>query len=156
MSDWINKNLFKNRCVRALIFKEDHRLVTRYLIPTVDDHITAGERSFMIDHKNFYFQKGIPTYIYNSISPEPINPITFMPDDMTSQRLHIAVSAKVERNVFNADAKGLKPGTLGLIFGLLTLGAIAGVIYMMVERFDAMQTEIDQLEQLLRLIGGLG
>lgn len=62
----------------------------------------------------------------------------------------------VTKEMQEADQKGLKAGALGLIFGLLTLGAIAGVIYMMIERFDAMQAEIDKLTQLLRLIGGLG
>ena len=155
MSDWINKNIFKSRCVRALIFREDHRMVTRYLIPTVDDHITAGDRTFMIDHENFFFQKGIPTYVYNSVCPSPVN-VNTVKADMTSQQFNVAVTSKVERNVFKADQKGMKAGTLSLLFGLLTLVAIGGVIYMMIDRFDAMQAEIDQLTQLLRLIGGLG
>lgn len=155
MSDFINKILFKNKCVRAIICTDAHRYTIRYLIPTVDQTITVKQCSYAIDDHNFYFYKGIPTYIYNASCPSPLN-VNTIGTDMTSQHFNIALSAKVEREVFLADKKGLKPETLILVFGLLVLGAVGGAIYLMLEKFSAMETEIEALKNLIQLLGGIG
>ena len=153
MTKFSAKYLNGNKAVKAIIFSKDKRIKTYYCIPQ-NKTITIGTNSFVINDDDFFLSDGFPTYIYNDISSEPVNPNklnnkTFMkPDDFNA-----AISSKVAREIFDAASNKMDAGGLGLIFSGITLAAVAILAYIGYSNFESMLAIINEIRDGLASLG---
>lgn len=157
MSQFIIKNFQKKQAVKAYVVYPNKRVKLFWAIPK-DGFIKVDKKQFIVDDKSFYLGKdNIQTYYYDSNHVEPLN--IFNPDkplsSMTPDDFDTAISAQVAREIFNATAGGVDKSTIALLLSGVTLLAVIVVGYMALGNIDTILTKLQELEDLLKLIGGM-
>ena len=152
MGNWINKHLFKNKCVQAVIHHTDRRMTQHFVIPKTG-MITIKDQSYAIDNDTFYMNHGYRTYVYAENNINSINlfrdPSIIPPDE-----LNTAISARVATEIFLANKANIDKMTIVMILSGLAVAGVLGLGYLLMKRFDELETTIDTLEQILRAMGG--
>ncbi len=154
MGNFINKTFLKGKCIRALVHYQDRRVRLHWVIPK-DNTLTVNKESFTINDKDFVLHKGIPTYLYVSGTPEPMNLYKQpMNEIMTSKDFNVALNANVARQIFEAQGSNLG-GMIPLILGFVIIAVMGYLFYTMNQEFTALRNQINQINELLNsLMGG--
>lgn len=152
MNNWINKTFFKSKCVKAVVYCEDKRVRTYYVLP--DDNkntITIKElgKSFWItteDGKSRFQYidiNGFPTYLYHYDRIEPVDPMDAK--NLGSRKpaeVNKALSAKILQELFSSINSSLSGNMMFfLMMGLMVLGF--GMIYYVFSQ------QLDELKQII-------
>lgn len=166
-NQFIIKNFLKRKAVKAFVLYPDKRIRTYWAIPD-GNIIKINNMSFLINENDFSLDtKGIPCYIYDISNIEPKNlqneikpkkPSAGKTEDyriITPQDLDTAITAKVATEIFNASRKNMDTGTITLIFSVLSVIAVGVVAYMGFEKLDVIIEKLQELEDLIKLIGGM-
>ena len=157
MSNWINKTFFKSRCVKVIVYCEDKRIRTYYVLPdenktTVSIKEIGKSFSIITDDGKSRFQyidiNGFPTYLFNYDRLEPIDPMDAK--NLGSRRpaeIAKALNAKIIQELFSSINSSLAGNTMFfLMMGLMILGF--GMIYYVFSQ------QLDELKQIITTTTG--
>ncbi len=162
MNSWIAKTFFKSSCVKALVYCEDKRVRTFYVVPDENRNtitISSIGKTFSIisdgkTRSQYIDIKGYPTYLFNYDRLEAIDPLDAKNlGTRTPAEVSKALNAKVIHEVFSSTNQGLQGNMMSiLLIGVMVLGF--GLLYYM------FTSEIASLKELLTnttqsVLGGL-
>lgn len=150
MSNFIVKTFYRSKAVKAIITYPDKRVKTFWVVPK-GHTITIGNNTFNINKEDFYLQKGIPTYFYNTNNTEPVNVITEAQSKITPDDYNVAISSAVAREIFETSGGNKNPGLISLIFSILATALSGGAVYLVVE----LTKKVDQITEWLKVILGV-
>jgi hypothetical protein len=154
MNEWAIKTFYKSRAIRATIIYPDKRIRLHWALP-VGDTVQIGKMAYKINNEDVLIQKGIPSYIFRSDRPEPINPFALAKSVMTAEDFNVAISAKVASEILAVTSGKMDPGLLAIAGGILATLAIIGVGYWLSTILESMTERIAELERLIKLLGGI-
>ena len=161
MNNWINKTFFKSQCVKAIVYCEDKRVRTFYVVPdsnkaTITIPSLGKTFSIISDGKTrsqYIDLKGYPTYLFNYDRLESIDPLdaknlgTRTPFEMSK-----ALNSKVIQEFLNAANQSLQGNmVMFILIGVMVLGF--GLIYYVFSQ--ELQAIKDLLTTTAFSIGGL-
>lgn len=155
MNEWIIKNFHKKDAIRATIVYPDKRIRLHWAIPK-GDVVQIGQTAYIINDKDVLIQQGIPSYIFRSDRPEPINPFDLQKSVLTANDFNVAISAKVASEILAVTSGKMDPGLLAIAGGVLATIAVVGVGYWLSTILEGITERIAELERLIKLLGGLG
>lgn len=155
MNNWINKTFFKSTCVKAIVYCEDKRVRTYYVVPDKNQSTitinSLGKTFTIIDedknkknNKYHYIDsKGFPVYLFNYDRLEAIDPLDAKNlGTRTPAEVSKALNAKIIQELFSAVNSSLQGNMVLLILvGVMVLGF--GLIYYM------FTNEIQSLKDLI-------
>lgn len=154
MTRFSAKYFNKDKAIKAIIFTKDKRIKTYYCKPE-GNTITIKEKSYTLNEQDWFINDGFPTYIFNDSDAQPKNPLTnkavpvMSPDDFNT-----AISSRVAKEIFDASGRGLDSGMLSLILSGLALAGIGIVGYLVATNYEQMMLTINEIREVLRIIGG--
>lgn len=154
MKQWFIKHFRKTKAVKLIVFTEDKRMQTHWVLPK-GDQVTADGRTFLLNDKDFTLSNNVPTYLFNFKTTAPLNPLTMKADPMPPSRLKTALDAKVAEEIFASVEQKMNVKTLVILFGLINLVGFALIGYFGSEYIGALEEQIARLRQLVETIGGL-
>jgi len=128
MKQWFIKHFRKTKAIKVILFTEDKRMQTYWVIPKGDQVSVAG-RTFL--------------------------PLTMKAETMSPARLKTALDAKVAEEIFASVDQKMNIKTLVILFGIINLVGFALIGYFGLEHIGTLQEQIAQLRQLIETIGGL-
>jgi hypothetical protein len=140
--------------VKAVVAYPDKRIKTHWAIPE-NNTITINGFTYLIKAEDMMLGKGTPTFVYTSDSAEPINLMDLQKSLYTAQDFDTAISAKVAREILQAIDGKANLMLLAVGASVLAVIAVAGAWYMLNEGLNAISTKIDELNAMIKLIGGL-
>ena len=152
MGNWINKHFNKGRCIQAIIHHTDRRITQHFVIPKTG-LVQIKEQAYKVDNDSFYMLKGFRTYVYAENNIDPMN-LYKTPSATSPDELNTAISARVATEIFLANKANIDKLTIAI---MCSIGAIIGVVVlgvMVMKRFDAIDSDMTLIEQLLRAMGG--
>lgn len=165
MNSWINKTFFRSTCVKAVVYCEDKRVRTYYVVPDPNQNtitIPSLKKTFSIVDTNannkvskyhYFDPKGYPTYLYNYDRLEPIDPLDAKNlGTRTPAEVSKALNAKIIQEVFSSTNTSIQGNMMMLILvGVMVIGF--GLLYYM------FTSNIDELRKLITdtsmYVGGL-
>jgi hypothetical protein len=140
--------------IKAIIFTRDKRIKTIFENPE-NNTLTYNNKTYMLNDKDWFLSEGFPTYIFNDSDIDPQNPLNpKVKSVMNPDELNIAMSSKVAREILDASKSGMDGNVLTLVLSILSLIAVGGVGYLMVENFQSITITINEIREVLKLIGG--
>jgi hypothetical protein len=74
---------------------------------------------------------------------------------MTSEEFHTAINNKVTRDIFATQERKMDASQLTIIFGIIMVAAVGAVAYFGYEEINNLKLMIEEIRQLLRLVGGM-
>lgn len=154
MNQWFIKHFKKNKAVKLIIFTEDKRMKTYWVLPK-GDQVTANGRTFLLNDKDFTLSNNVPTYLFNFKTTSPMNPLTMKADSMPPSRLKTALDAKVAEEIFASVDQKMNIKTLVILFGFLNVVGFGLIAYFGIEQIGILQEQIARLQKLIELIGGV-
>lgn len=150
--NWINKTFFKSKCLKAIVYCEDKRVRTFYVIPDENKStITIKDlnKSFSIvteDNKSrfqYIDVNGFPTYLYHYDRIEPIDPMDAK--NLGSRKpaeVAKALNAKIIQELFSSINSSFAGNMMFIVMiGIMVLGF--GMIYYV------LSGQIEELKQLI-------
>lgn len=154
MTKFIAKNFHSKTAIKAIIFTRDKRIKTIYENPD-NNTLTHNNKTYMLNDKDWFLSEGFPTYIFNDTDIDPQNPLNpKIKSVMNPDELNIAMSSKVAREILDASKSGMDGNVLGLVLSIFSLIFIGGVGYLMIENFQQITITINEIREVLRLLGG--
>jgi hypothetical protein len=154
MKQWFIKHFRKTKAIKVILFTEDKRMQTYWVIPKGDQVSVAG-RTFLLNDHDFTLSNNVPTYLFNFKTTSPMNPLTMKAETMSPARLKTALDAKVAEEIFASVDQKMNIKTLVILFGIINLVGFALIGYFGLEHIGTLQEQIAQLRQLIETIGGL-
>jgi len=149
----IKKHIHKDTIVKVIIAYPDKRVRTHWVIPT-GDVVTIKSMSFNINPKDVVYSEGFPTFIYHVGSSEPLN-LFSQKTFMTADDFNVAISAKVVRDMMDATSDKKETFNLSTILSGLSLILSVVVIYFVLTNFTTISNQLNELKEVLRIIGGI-
>ena len=165
MSQWFIKNFRKNSIVKCLLLLPDRRIKTFYAIPK-NKVIQYGGMAFIVNEKDFFMSKNTPTYIYdinnvepkekdNKIEPSEMYDKKTLNNVMSPVDFDTAISARVAKEIFEVTSNKMDKNTINIMLTIGAIGIIAVVGYMLSKKMDTILEAIENIKNLLELIGGI-
>jgi len=149
----IAKLFHKHDFVKVCVIGQDKRKKLFYAVP-IEDTVNADENhSYTINREAVIYEKGIPTYYYNTHSTEPLNLYVGAETEYTPAELSVGLKTNIVKKFFEALDFQAKT-SIQIIFAIITLLAIGGVTYWFYTIFQTLLAKIDELQRLLDLLTG--
>jgi len=120
MKQWFIKHFRKTKAIKVILFTEDKRMQTYWVIPK-GDQVTAAGRTFLLNDQDFTLSNNVPTYLFNFKTTSPMNPLTMKAETMSPARLKTALDAKVAEEIFASVDQKMNIKTLVILFGIINL-----------------------------------
>jgi len=154
MHQFFIKHFMKKHAVKGLFFTDDHRFHIRWFVPK-GNQIEWNGHMFNVTKDHYFMSQGVPTYAYLVGEPMPLNPHDTKRSVMTSEEFHTAINNKVTRDIFATQERKMDAGQLTVIFGIVMVAALGAVAYFGYEEIHNLKMMIEEIRQLLRLVGGM-
>jgi hypothetical protein len=154
MSQFLLKTFNKSKVVKVIIFYNDRRVKTRYAVP-INNTVTVGDLTLVINNKDYYLSNGYPTYVYEENDANTKNmyanqkSTTFSPVE-----LNTIINNNVAQQIFDASGKGFDKSTFAIIISFATLALVAYIAYAVFDMNTQLSTQIAEIREVLRVIGG--
>lgn len=145
MKEWIIKTFMKRHAVRIYIATPDKRLKEYWCLPKGDQVSIKGVGTYIltIDEANLS-SKNVPTYIFNTVNPEPLDLQKGKKSVYTPEQFQVAIDSNIAKEIFLATKSGTISQDTMIILGVMVLG-FAGLGYFLTDQLNALNDILQAL-----------
>lgn len=143
----------KNKVIKVVLFHKDKR-VTSHIVKPEDAMFKIGDRQFTIEPEKVFYDKGLPTIIYNSEDPTAGDPMKWESQSAISSReFYDAMEEKVSRDIIRYASEGddKLQNTLLMGAGIVIVAMAIGFYFL----FGEIQTMAETLQEYQPVLDGI-
>jgi hypothetical protein len=158
MTTTLKQKLFllfnKKKAVCVVVIQDTRKLLVDYAVPDPSNNVLINEQKRIITKDGYTLLNNIPTYFYKQDDPQPMPVNDKNSPAMSIDEYTAAINSKAVQDIFNAFEDGMPVSTLVKLGIGITVAAVAGAGYYMVTQLEPIIMKLDQIIEMLQVIGG--
>lgn len=148
------KTFKKNQIVCLKLFYPDRRHKSFYVIPEPGGKLVKHDgMAFTMNPDYVYHEKGIPTFVYNTLDPSSvpvmIDPKEWEKSEIDPDEFNAALDQRIAKDLYRGFPEKLTLQMAIAIMALITIASVGAVWYMLNEQLSTMQQIIDSQQPVI-------